>query len=453
MAVKTIILAAGKGSRMCSDHPKVLHKLAGKPLLSHILTTLESLNVDELIVVQGYQAQALQAAIDPEHTVTWVHQAEQLGTAHAVGQTLGNIKAEDHILILTGDVPLISTKAIAALTEVALQNKFGIVTVELEDATGYGRIQRDLDGRIVNIVEHNDATDEEKAITEINTGIMAMPAKFLLEALPKIGDNNAQNEYYLTDIVALAAKSGLAIEAIQPEHNFEVEGVNTKNQLANLERKYQAHLAKQYMSKGLMLIDPNRVDFRGELQFGRDVSIDINVIFEGKNVLADGCIIGANCILKDVVLAEGVEIKPMSVLEGVVIGKGAQIGPFARLRPGTELGDNTKVGNFVEVKKSKIANGSKVSHLSYIGDAQLGQDVNIGAGTITCNYDGVNKHLTTIEDDVFVGSNTSLVAPVTIGQGANIGAGSTISRNVPAYKLALTRAKQIVIESWKRPSK
>lgn len=454
MPTKIIILAAGHGTRMCSDKPKVLANLAGKPLLHHILNTCKKVGAAEQIVVGGYQFENLKAAIDPFFKVTWQYQEQQLGTAHAVGLASAHITNEDIAIILAGDVPLISDKTLKHLLSCCAPQQMSIVTQQLGDPSGYGRIKRDQHGDISGIVEHKDASADELEITEINTGIMAIPGAFLKEALPKIDNKNAQQEYYLTDIIEIAKKQGLKIVAIQPEHDFEVKGVNSKRQLANLEREYQGHLANEYMSKqGVSFADPSRVEFRGNCHFEKDVEVDINVIFEGDNSIGAGCKIGANSIIKNTQLGANIVIEPMSILENASVKDGAHIGPYARLRPGTEIGEGAKIGNFVEVKKSIFGKGSKANHLSYIGDASIGEGVNIGAGTITCNYDGVNKYKTEIEDGAFIGSNTSLVAPLTIGKNSNIGAGSTITKNTPANKLTLARAKQMVIESWKRPSK
>lgn len=454
MPTKIIILAAGQGTRMRSDKPKVLATMAGKPMLHHILETCLRLGVEDQIVIGGYQFEKLKAAVDPFFKVTWQYQEQQLGTAHAVGLALKYIEPNDVAIILAGDVPLISENTLKQLSACCQSNQMGIVTQHLSDPSGYGRIKRDQHGNIVGIVEHKDASADELEIKEINTGIMAIPGGFLKDALPKIKNNNAQKEYYLTDIIELAKNHGLKIAALQPKYDFEVKGVNSKLQLANLEREYQLFLAHEYMNQqGVSFIDPSRVEFRGHCHFEKDVEVDINVIFEGENRIGKGCKIGANTILQNVTLGDNVVIEPMSILENAVVKHNAVIGPFARLRPGTEIGEGGKIGNFVEVKKSILGKGSKANHLSYIGDANIGEGVNIGAGTITCNYDGVNKHKTEIEDGVFIGSNTSLVAPVKIGKNSNIGAGSTITKSTPANKLTLARAKQLVIESWKRPEK
>jgi bifunctional UDP-N-acetylglucosamine pyrophosphorylase/glucosamine-1-phosphate N-acetyltransferase len=453
MPTKIIILAAGHGTRMCSDKPKVLANIAGKPMLQHILATCSRLNIAEQIVVGGYQFETLKKAIDPFFKVTWQYQERQLGTAHAVGLAVEHISNEDIAIILVGDVPLISEETLKRLAVLCSSQQMGIVTQHLADPSGLGRIKRDQHGDIFGIVEHKDASADELEITEINTGIMAISGAFLKEALPKIDNKNTQKEYYLTDIIEIAKSQGLKIAAIQPAHNFEVKGVNSRQQLAELEREYQLFQAYEYMKQGVSFADPARVDFRGSCEFGKDVEVDINVIFEGDNVIGENCKIGANSILKNTKLGANVIIEPMSILEDVHVQKNANIGPYARLRPGTEIGEGAKVGNFVEIKKSKLGAGSKASHLSYIGDADIGENVNIGAGTITCNYDGVNKFKTEIEDGAFIGSNTSLVAPVKIGKNSTIGAGSTIVNDASANKLTLARARQLVVEKWKRPKK
>lgn len=454
MSTKIIILAAGQGTRMKSGLPKVLHPLAGVPMLIRILNTCKQLENTQTFVVGGFQFEVLKKAVDDSYGVHWLFQEKQLGTAHAVSLATSVIEENDSVVVLAGDVPLISEATLKHLLSLCTQKQMAIVTQCLNDPSGYGRIKRDQKNNIIGIVEHKDASADELEITEINTGIMAIPGKFLLKALPTINNHNAQKEYYLTDIIALAVAEGLAIASLNAVHDFEVKGVNSKKQLADLERQFQRFLAEQYMhQQGVTFIDPDRVDFRGACVFQEDVQVDVNVVFEGENNIGKGCRIGANCILKNVTLGDDVVIEPMSLLENALIEKKATIGPFARLRPGTEIKQGAKVGNFVEVKNSTLGKNSKASHLSYIGDASIGEEVNIGAGTITCNYDGVNKHRTVIEDDVFIGSNTSLIAPVTIGKGANIGAGSAINKDAPAHKLTLARAKQMVIEKWQRPEK
>ncbi len=454
MAIQFIILAAGQGTRMLTEQPKVLAKIAGKPMLHHILETCAALNASKPIVICGYQAEVLKAATEPFFEVIWQHQAQQLGTAHAVGLGLEHVGNDDVVVVLAGDVPFISVQTLQALIAQCSEKHMALVTQVLDDPTGYGRIKHNQHGKVVGIVEHKDASADELEIREINTGIMAIPASFLKKALPEIGNHNAQKEYYLTDLIELAAKHGVEVNTLQAAHDYEVKGVNSREQLAELEREYQLHLAHFFMkAQGVSFADPARVDFRGSSVFEKDVEVDVNVIFEGNNHIGQACHIGANCVLKNVVLEAGVQIEAMSHLEGVHVKKNAVIGPFARLRPGSEIGEQARVGNFVEVKKSVLGKGSKANHLSYIGDAEIGDSVNIGAGTITCNYDGVNKYQTRIEEGAFIGSNTSLVAPVTIGKNSNIGAGSTITKNTPANKLTLARAKQLVIENWTRPQK
>ena len=454
MSIKIIILAAGQGTRMQSGVPKVLHPLAGQAMLIRILNTCKQIKSSEIFVIGGYQFEILKKAVDASYGVHWLYQEKQLGTAHAVGLAAPLVQEQDQVIVLAGDVPLISEQTITRLLALCSSKQMGIVTQNLHDPSGYGRIKRDQKNNISGIVEHKDASADELEITEINTGIMAIPGKFLLTALPQIKNHNAQKEFYLTDIIALAVESGIGVASLHAKHDFEVKGVNSKKQLADLERQYQRFLADQYMAQqGVSFIDPNRVDFRGSCDFQEDVQIDVNVIFEGENKIGKRCRIGANCILKNVVLGDEVVIEAMSLLENASVESNATIGPFARLRPGTEIKQGGKVGNFVEVKNSILGKNSKANHLSYIGDASIGEEVNIGAGTITCNYDGVNKYKTIIEDYAFIGSNTSLIAPVTIGKGANIGAGSAISKEAPANKLTLARAKQIVIDKWQRPKK
>lgn len=452
MSIQAVILAAGKGKRMHSRLPKVLHKIAGKSLLEHVLTT--ALNVSPLhpIIIHGHQGKILQTTL-AHYEAKWIEQAEQLGTGHALLQALPSIDEDDHVLILYGDVPFISQETLTHLIETTPSNAIGMLTATLENPKGYGRIKRDKHQQMIGIVEEKDATEAERLITEINPGIYFVPAKFLKKWLPKLNNHNAQAEYYLTDIIAHAVKENIFIHSVQPLRPEEIFGVNDKLQLAHLERFYQHQQAQKLMRHGVTLYDPARLDIRGEVQVGRDVSIDVNVILEGHVVIGDECVIGAHCILRNVILAERVEVKANSLLDGAEIAADCIIGPFARIRPGTVLAKGVHVGNFVEIKNSEINEGSKINHLSYVGDADVGKHVNIGAGTITCNYDGVNKHRTIIESHAFIGSNTELVAPVKIGEGATIGAGSTITRDAPPQQLTLARTPQQTIKGWQRPQK
>lgn len=447
----TIILAAGKGTRMKSTKPKVLQTLAGKPLLAHVLTTAEQLNSQKNIVVYGFGGEQVKSSF-AEQSIHWVEQAEQLGTGHAVKVALSELPNEGKSLILYGDVPLIQQ---ATLERLINANTTGVamLTMTVSNPFGLGRIVRDEAGRVLAIVEQKDATDAQKAICEINSGIYAVDNALLHNYLPKLKNDNAQGEYYLTDIVKLAVADGIEIATIEPTYDFEIEGVNDRGQLAQLERTYQQHQVSQLQVQGVQFADPSRVDIRGTLTCGQDVFIDINVVFEGDVVLGDNVYIEAGCVINNSHIGNATHIKPYCVINQSKVGAGADIGPFAHLRPATILDDQAKVGNFVEIKKSTVGKGSKVNHLSYIGDATIGVGANIGAGTITCNYDGVNKFQTIIGDQAFVGSNSSLVAPVTIGNGATIGAGSVISKDAPESKLTLTRATQTTIDRWQRPLK
>lgn len=446
-----IILAAGQGTRMKSSLPKVLHPLAGKALVQHVINVSKKLNPEIINVVYGHGGELVQQKInDPE--INWVLQAEQLGTGHAVDQVKDQLKDNQLVLILYGDVPLIKEETLIKLLEQA-KDGFSLLTVNLENPQGYGRIVRNTKDLVENITEEKDASADVKKINEVNTGILAVKADLLKNWLSKLDNNNAQEEYYLTDVIAMAVKDGYTVETTQPDNEHEVMGVNNRLQLAELERHYQQEQANSLMAGGVTLADPKRIDIRGELKHGQDISIDINTIFEGNVSIGNNVSIGANCIIKDTKIADDVVILPMSILDNASVGKGSKVGPFARLRPGAVLGDNTHIGNFVEIKKSYVGVGSKVNHLTYVGDSLIGKDVNIGAGTITCNYDGANKHQTTIEDNVFVGSATQLVAPVKIGKNATIGAGSTITSDVAENELAITRVKQKSIQGWKRPMK
>lgn len=451
MKLGVVILAAGQGTRMKSDIPKVLHPIAGRPLLGHVVECARALQPASIVIVHGHGGDRVRAAFADQTDLGWAEQAQQLGTGHAVQQTLPLLPAVDQVLVLYGDVPLTRPDTLKSLIAGAGEG-VGLLTVTLDDPTGYGRIVRDQQGRVQRIVEQKDAVDEELTIREINTGIMLLPRASLTGWLAGLSNSNSQGEYYLTDVLAMAVAEGVAIHVSQPAAETEAEGVNNRQQLAALERAFQERLATQLMLDGVTLRDPARLDVRGTLTHGRDVEIDINVIVEGDVELGNRVRIGANCVLRDVRLGDDVEILENCVLEQAIVGEQSRIGPFARLRPGAELLGNAHVGNFVEIKKARVGLGSKINHLSYVGDSHIGEGVNIGAGTITCNYDGANKHLTVIEDGAFIGSNSALVAPVKIGTGATIGAGSVIGKNAPDNKLTLTRAKQVSL-NWQRPTK
>lgn len=446
-----VILAAGQGKRMHSNLPKVLHPLAGKALVSHVIDTARSLSPRRLCLVYGHGGDVVRAALDAPD-LAWALQEPQLGTGHAVQQALPLIADGGTTLVLYGDVPLIQADTLKRLLRAA-ENALAILTVELPDPQGYGRIVRDAGGRVVRIVEQKDANADERLIREINTGIMAMPTARLGEWLGRLSSNNAQNEYYLTDIVGMAVEEGLPVHTANPLHAWEVLGVNSKVQLAELERIAQRSYAEMLMEQGVRLADPARMDVRGSLECGRDVFIDVNCVFEGQVQLADAVEIGPNCVLKNARIGTGARIAAFTHIEDAIVGADGMIGPFARLRPGTELAEDVHVGNFVEIKKSTIAAHSKANHLAYIGDATIGSRVNVGAGTITCNYDGASKHRTIIEDDAFIGSDTQLVAPVTVGRGATVGAGTTLTKDAPADSLTISRARQSSIAGWKRPVK
>ncbi|MBK1719969.1 bifunctional UDP-N-acetylglucosamine diphosphorylase/glucosamine-1-phosphate N-acetyltransferase GlmU [Thiocystis violacea] len=452
MKIGVVILAAGLGKRMRSRLPKVLHPLAGRPLLAHVLASAAELDPACVVVVHGHGGDRVRAALCG-HECLWAEQAEQRGTGHAVMQAMPAMAGMDRVLVLYGDVPLISSETLARLLETSRETPLGLLTAELADPAGYGRILRDADGRVTRIVEERDATQEERAIREINTGFLVADRARLEAWLALIGDDNAQGEYYLTDIVGLAAREGARIATARPGSLPEVAGVNDRVQLAELERIFQRRAADDLMRSGVTLADPTRFDLRGRLEADPDVSIDINVIIEGEVRLASGVRIGPNCLLKDCVIGPDTLVMANCVIEGAEVGANARIGPFARLRPEARLADDTHVGNFVEVKKSTLGRGSKVNHLTYLGDAEVGAGVNVGAGTITCNYDGANKFKTRIGDGAFIGSNTALVAPVSVGEGATIGAGSVVTRDAPAGQLTLTRARQTTISGWQRPKK
>ncbi len=445
-----IILAAGKGTRMNSRLPKALQRLASRPLLAHVLQCAQQLQAERTIVVYGHGGAQVQTTF-ADRGIHWVEQAEQLGTGHAVRVTLPVLPTEGHSLILYGDVPLVQPATLKRL-QAAAQSGIAMITQQLADPSGYGRIVREQ-GLITRIVEQKDATDAELQISEINTGIYCVDNALLHRWLPKLSNHNGQAEYYLTDIVAMATAEGIAIGSIQPTHEFEIEGVNDRRQLADLERHFQQYQASQLLQSGVTLLDPTRFDLRGQLSVGQDVLIDINVIIEGDCYLGDGVSIGAGCILKNARIGSGTQVQPYSVLDDVIIGANAMVGPFARLRPGTELADEVRIGNFVEVKNTRIGRGSKANHLAYLGDAVIGADSNIGAGTIACNYDGARKHQTIIGERVFVGSNSSLVAPISIGDGATIGAGSVITKSVEADSLAVARGTQRNIANYQRSIK
>lgn len=452
MNLGVVILAAGQGTRMRSAVPKVLHPLAGKALLAHVLDTSARLNPSVTTVVYGHGGeQVLQKLAD--RPVRWVEQARQLGTGHAVQQALDSVQAVDKVLVLYGDVPLTALATLQQLLEVSRDTPLGVLTVTLNDPSGYGRIVRDEQQRITHIVEQKDASPEQLAIAEINTGIMVFDRARLSDWLGRVNNRNAQGEYYLTDVIELAVKEGVAVASAQPGVEEEVMGINDRQQLAGLERYFQNQQARDLMAQGVSFADPARFDLRGELSTGQDVFIDVNTIIQGKVTLGEGVAIGPNCLLRDCTIGAGTQIHANSVIEEAKVGEGALIGPFARLRPGADLADQVHVGNFVEIKKSTVGLGSKVNHLTYVGDSRIGKGVNVGAGTITCNYDGANKHQTVIGDDTFIGSNAALVAPVTIGNGATVGAGSVITRDVDPGSLSVSRGRQTQINGWERPSK
>ena len=451
MSLDIVILAAGQGTRMRSALPKVLHPVAGKSMLGHVIDTARQLQPHSIHVVIGHGAEAVRERLAAPD-LNFVLQAEQLGTGHAVAQALPALSAE-RVLILYGDVPLIAAETLQRLLALVSDQQLGLLTVQLADPTGYGRIVRGADGQVEAIVEHKDANAAQRAISEGNTGILAVPGKRLADWLGRLSNSNAQGEYYLTDVIAMAVADGLVVATEQASDEMEVLGANDRIQLSQLERHYQYRAGRRLMAQGVTLIDPARFDLRGEVTVGRDVLIDINVILEGQVVIEDGVHIGPNCVIKDSVLRQGAIVKANSHLDGADVGEGADCGPFARLRPGSVLGAKAHVGNFVELKNAKLGAGAKAGHLSYLGDAEIGARTNIGAGTITCNYDGANKFKTVLGEDVFIGSNSSLVAPVNLGDGATTGAGSTVTADVPANTLAVGRAKQRNIDGWKRPVK
>jgi bifunctional UDP-N-acetylglucosamine pyrophosphorylase/glucosamine-1-phosphate N-acetyltransferase len=451
MQLSVIILAAGQGTRMKSALPKVMHKLAGVPMLEHVYNRSMELGTDDIHIVFGHGGEHLHDYCS-DFNVEWVLQDKQLGTAHAVQQASPHIDDDHIVLILYGDVPLIKAGTLRTLIENVTAGTISLLTVDLQDPAGYGRIVRE-DNEVIAIVEHKEATDEQKKITEVNTGILAIQAGMLNDYLNRIDNNNVQGEYYLTDIIELAVKDGKKIMTSQPENTYEVEGVNDRSQLSRLERIRQQELAEAIMTDGVTLADPSRIDIRGELKVGNDSYIDVNCIFEGTVTVGQNVTIGAGCVITDTTIADGCVIKPYSVIEKAIIDKHVEVGPFARLRPGTQLKQNSKVGNFVEVKNTQLGEGSKASHLTYLGDTEVGRKVNIGAGTITCNYDGANKYKTIIKDGAFIGSDTQLVAPVTVGKNSTIGAGSTITRDTADGELTLSRSAQKTIKGWEKPKK
>jgi bifunctional UDP-N-acetylglucosamine pyrophosphorylase/glucosamine-1-phosphate N-acetyltransferase len=451
--VSVVVLAAGQGKRMHSDLPKVLQPLAGRPLLAHVLATARVLEPAAIHVVYGHGGDAVKAAFASQPDLHWTLQSQQLGTGHAVMQALPSIPDDHQVLVLLGDVPLVSPRTLQRLVNDSAEGELALLTAVVDDPTGYGRLIRDEHGVVARIVEEKDATDDERRVNEVNTGLMSCAAGALRRFLGRLDNDNAQGEYYLTDVIALAVAAGKEVKGIVIDSQIEVLGINDRAQLAVAERTLQRRIAEDLMRRGVTFADPERIDVRGELSVGRDVFIDVGAVFVGKVELADRVRIGPYAVIEDSKLGAGTEVHTHSVVSGVESGPDCGIGPFARLRPGTRLAEHVKVGNFVEVKKATIADGSKVNHLTYLGDAEIGRDVNVGAGTITCNYDGANKHKTTIGDRAFIGSGVMLVAPVSVGADATIGAGSTITKEAPAGELTLERSKQVTVPGWERPKK
>ena len=450
-ALSVVILAAGKGTRMYSNLPKVLHPLAGKPMVQHVIDAATRLGANNVHLVYGHGGDLLKQSL-AEEGLNWVLQAEQLGTGHAMQQAAPHFADDENVLMLYGDVPLISVETLDKLLKAKPEGGIGLLTVVLDDPTGYGRIVRE-NGTVTGIVEQKDSNAEQLKIKEINTGILVADGASFKRWLGQLNNNNAQGEYYITDIIAMAHAEGHQIATVHPARNSEVDGVNNRLQLSRLERVYQSEQAERLLLAGVMLLDPSRFDLRGELSHGIDVQIDANVIIEGNVKLGDRVKIGAGCVLKNCVIGDDCEISPYSVFENAVLEAECTVGPFARLRPGAELAQGAHVGNFVEIKKARLGKGSKAGHLSYLGDAEIGDNVNIGAGTITCNYDGVNKSKTVIGNDVFVGSDTQLVAPVTVGNNVTIAAGTTVTRDVPENGLVISRVQQVHKPDWQRPVK
>jgi len=449
--LEVIILAAGQGSRMQSSLPKVLHTLAGQPLIAHVLQTARQIMADSIHVVVGHGAETVEAAVAAPDVQCHL-QAEQRGTGHAVAQAIGACDPKSKVLVLFGDVPLISN---TVLTDVVAASASGVamLSANLEDPTGYGRVVRDRDGEFMAVVEEKDATPEQRSLQEINTGVLAADAEKLAAWLDRVDNHNAQSEYYLPDVLRSAREDGVPVTVVCSDNDLNVQGVNTPRQLETLERRHQRVLADDLMTGGVLIADRSRLDIRGRLQCGHDVSIDVNVLFEGDVALGDGVSIGANCIVRDAAIGAGAQILPFSHIEGAEVQAGAVIGPYARLRPGAVIGEQAKVGNFVEVKNARLGFAAKANHLAYLGDADIGQHSNVGAGTITCNYDGANKHRTTIGENVFVGSNSTLVAPITVESGGFVAAGSTVTNDVGADQLSVARGRQRNIDGWKRPTR